>query len=168
MAALVTPNHYIRRMDGNPKVLEGLDEILQAELGAISTYFVHAKLQANWGYTRLSEKAYEESMDEMRHAEKLVDRIVYFDKVPNLNKIGRVKIGPSVREQFDIALGLEKAQVARINATITTCREVVDDGTRIILEPMVTAGEETVDWLETQLGAMDALGDANYLAQQLG
>ena len=154
-------------MDANPQVLEGLEDILQAELGAISTYFVHAKLQANWGYTRLSEQAYQESMDEMKHAESLVDRIVYFDRVPNLNKIGRVRIGASVREQFDIALDLEKVQVARINGTITVCRDAVDDGTRVILEPMTRAGEETIDWLETQLAAMDALGDSTYLAQQL-
>lgn len=154
-------------MDANPQVLVGLEDILQAELGAISTYFVHAKLQANWGYTRLSEKAYQESMDEMKHAESLVDRVVYFDRVPNLNKIGRIRIGASVREQFELALDLEKAQVARINGTITVCRDAADDGTRIILEPMVRAGEETIDWLETQLAAMDALGDGTYLAQQL-
>lgn len=154
-------------MEGNTAVLDGLEDILQAELAAINTYFVHAKLQANWGYERLAKKAYDESIDEMRHAESLVDRIVYFDRVPNLNKLGRVRVGATVREQFEITLDLEKVQVARINATITTCREAVDDGTRIILEPMVSAGEATIDWLETQLAAMDAVGDSNFLAQQL-
>lgn len=154
-------------MEPNPQVLDALEDVLQAELAAINTYLVNAKLQSNWGYTMLAEKTYHESIDEMKHAETLVDRIVYFDRVPNLNKLGRVRIGPSVREQFEIALDLEKAQVSRINGTITVCRDAADDGTRVLLEPMVRAGEETIDWLETQLAAMDALGDNNYLAQQL-
>ncbi len=154
-------------MQPNPKVLKVLEEVLQAELAAINTYFIHAKLLSNWGYTKLGTKAYEESMDEMRHAEQLVDRIVYFDAIPNLNKIGRVKVGKTVRGQFELALDLETAQVARINGAIAICREVGDDGTRLVLEPMVTAGEASIDWLETQLAALDALGDSAYLAQQL-
>jgi bacterioferritin len=103
----------------------------------------------------------------MRHTEQLVDRIVYFDAIPNLNKIGRVRVGKTVREQFELALELETAQVARINAAIVTCNDAKDDGTRLVLEPMVTAGETSIDWLETQLAALDALGDSAYLAQQL-
>ena len=87
-------------MQPNPKVMKALEDVLQAEIAAINTYFIHAKLLANWGYTKLATKAYEESMDEMRHTEQLVDRIVYFDGIPNLNKIGRVKVGKTVREQF--------------------------------------------------------------------
>ena len=154
-------------MQANPKVLKVLEDVLQAELAAINTYFIHAKLLSNWGYTKLGTKAYEESMDEMRHTEQLVDRIVYFDAIPNLNKIGRVKVGKTVRGQFELALDLETAQVARINGAIAICREVGDDGTRLVLEPMVTAGEASIDWLETQLAALDALGDSAYLAQQL-
>lgn len=154
-------------MHPNANVLKALEDVLQAEIAAINSYFIHAKLLRNWGYEKLSTKAYEESMDEMRHTEQLVDRIVYFDAIPNLNKIGRVKVGKTVRGQFELALDLETAQVARINGAIATCREVGDDGTRLVLEPMVTAGEASIDWLETQLAAFDALGDSAYLAQQL-
>jgi bacterioferritin len=154
-------------MRPDPNVLKALEDVLQAEIAAINTYFIHAKLLGNWGYGKLSTKAYEESMDEMRHTEQLVDRIVYFDAIPNLNKIGRVKVGRTVREQFELALDLETGQVARINAAIVTSNEAGDDGTRLVLEPMVTAGEGSIDWLETQLTALDALGDSAYLAQQL-
>ena len=155
-------------MQANPKVMKALEDVLQAELAAINTYFIHAKVLANWGYTKLAAKAYEESMDEMRHTEQLVDRIVYFDAIPNLNKIGRVKVGKDVPEQFELALGLEVGQVERINGAIDICDAANDDGTRLVLEPMVTAGEASIDWLETQIAAIKALGEANYLAQQLG
>jgi bacterioferritin len=154
-------------MQPNPKVMKALEDVLQAELAAINTYFIHAKLMANWGYTKLATKTYEESMDEMRHAEQLVDRIVYFDGIPNLNKIGRVKVGASVPEQLELALGLETGQLERINGAIDISDAANDDGTRLILEPMVTAGEGSIDWLETQIAAIAALGEANYLAQQL-
>jgi bacterioferritin len=155
-------------MQPNPKVMKALEDVLQAELAAINTYFIHAKLMANWGYEKLATKTYQESMDEMKHAEQLVDRIVYFDGIPNLNKIGRVKVGKDVPEQFELALGLETGQLERINGAIDICDDADDDGTRLLLEPMVTAGEESIDWLETQLSALKALGEANYLAQQLG
>jgi bacterioferritin len=155
-------------MQPNPKVMKALEDVLQAELAAINTYFIHAKLLANWGYEKLATKTYQESMDEMKHAEQLVDRIVYFDGIPNLNKIGRVKVGASVPEQFELALGLETGQLERINGAIDICDDANDDGTRLILEPMVSAGEGSIDWLETQLAAIAALGEVNYLAQQLG
>jgi bacterioferritin len=154
-------------MQPNPKVMKALEDVLQAELAAINTYFIHAKLLANWGYEKLATKTYQESMDEMKHAEQLVDRIVYFDGIPNLNKIGRVKVGASVPEQFELALGLETGQLERINGAIDVCDDANDDGTRLVLEPMVSAGEGSIDWLETQLAALAALGEVNYLAQQL-
>jgi bacterioferritin len=154
-------------MQPDPKILKALEDVLQAELAAVNTYFVQSKLQANWGYERLATKIMEESLSEMRHADTLVDRIVYFDAIPNLSKIGRVRIGDSVREQLTIALELEVAQVDRLNQAIALTRELGDDGTRLVFEPMVSAGEATVDWLETQLAAIDALGADNYLAQQL-
>ncbi len=151
----------------DPNVMKALEDVLQAELAAINTYFITAKLQRNWGYTKLADKMYAESLAEMRHAEALVDRIVYFGGVPNLNKIGRVRVGGTVREQLAIALDLEVAQVARLGRAITTAEKAKDGGTRLLFEPMVTAGEETVDWLETQLHALDTLGETAYLAQQL-
>jgi bacterioferritin len=154
-------------MQANPKVMKALEDVLQAEIAAINTYFIHAKLLANWGYEKLATKTYSESMDEMRHTEQLVDRIVYFDGIPNLNKIGRVRVGKTVREQFGLALELETAQVERLNSAIETCTGAGDDGTRLVLEPMVTAGEGSIDWLETQIAAIEALGDSAYLAQQL-
>ena len=155
-------------MQPNAKVMKALEDVLQAELAAINTYFIHAKLLANWGYEKLATKTYQESMDEMKHAEQLVDRIVYFDGIPNLNKIGRVKVGKDVPEQFELALGLETGQLERINGAIDVCDDANDDGTRLILEPMVSAGESSIDWLETQLAAIEALGETSYLAQQLG
>ncbi len=154
-------------MQANPKVMKALEDVLQAEIAAINTYFIHAKLLANWGYEKLATKTYAESMDEMRHTEQLVDRIVYFDGIPNLNKIGRVRVGKTVREQFGLALELETAQVERLNGAIDVCDDAGDDGTRLVLEPMVTAGEGSIDWLETQIAALEALGDSAYLAQQL-
>jgi bacterioferritin len=154
-------------MQPDPKVMKALEDILQAELAAVNTYFIQAKLQENWGYARLAEHVYKESIAEMHHAEKLVDRIVYFDGIPNLNKIGRVRVGESVREQLAIDLELEQGQLARINEAIAVTRTVADDGTRLVLEPMVSTGEESIDWLETQLAAIDALGETAWLAQQL-
>jgi bacterioferritin len=153
---------------GNAKVKTALDEILAAELGAISTYFVNARLLANWGYGTLAAKAHEESMAEMRHAEALVDRIIYLEGVPNMNKMGRVKAGSTVPAQLATTLELERAQVARIVDAVSVCRDEGDDGTRLVLEPMITAGEESIDWIETQLSLIEKLGEANYLAQQLG
>lgn len=154
-------------MQPDAKVMKALEDILSAELAAVNTYFIEAKLLENWGYQRIAKHLYSESISEMKHAEHLVDRIVYFDGIPNLNKIGRVRVGESVREMFTIDLELEVSQVARLNEAIATTRTVADDGTRLVLEPMVEAGEETVDWLETQLAAIDALGETSYLAQQL-
>jgi bacterioferritin len=155
-------------LKGSPKVKAMLDEVLAAELAAINTYFVDAKLLSNWGFTTLSSKFYDESMTEMRHAEQLIDRIIYFDWVPNMNKLGRVKAGASVGEQFETALDLEVAQCGRLVKGVALCTDEGDDGTRLILEPMVTAGEETIDWLETQVALIASIGESNYLAQQLG
>jgi bacterioferritin len=154
-------------MQPDAKVMKALEDILAAELAAVNTYFIQAKLQQNWGYERLGKHTYDESIAELKHAEKLVDRIVYFDGIPNLNKIGRVRVGESVAEQLQIDLELEQGQVARLNEAIALTRTVADDGTRLVFEPMVEAGEESIDWLETQLAAIAALGESAYLAQQL-
>jgi bacterioferritin len=154
-------------MKGNPKIMPALDELLAAELCAINTYFVNAKLVGNWGFLAIERKLYDESMTEMRHAETLIDRIIYLDGIPNLNKLGRVKPGKNVPEQFTIALELEVAQCARLAKTVELCRAEGDEGTRLVLEPMVTAGDETIDWLETQFALIKKIGENDYLAQQL-
>ena len=135
-------------MQGNPKIMTALDDLLAAELCAINTYFVNAKLVGNWGFRAIEKKFHDESMTEMRHAETLVDRIIYLDGIPNLNKLGRVKPG--------------------LAKTVELCRTEGDEGTRIVLEPMIVAGDETIDWLETQLALIQKLGEKDYLAQHLG
>jgi bacterioferritin len=154
-------------MQGNPKVMETLADLLAAELSASSTYFVHAKMRDNWGYPELAKQAYDESIDEMRHAEKLIERIIYFEGTPNLQRLNRIRVGQGVTDQFENELSLEKGTVDALVAAITLCREVGDDGSRLIFEPMLADGEESIDWLETQLDLIAKLGEQNYLAQHI-
>ena len=154
-------------MQGNPNIMESLADLLAAELSAASTYFVHAKMRDNWGYPDLAKRAYDDSIEEMRHAEKLIERIIYFEKTPNLQRLNRIRVGEGVTDQFQNELGLEKATVDALVAAITLCREVGDDGSRLIFEPMLTDGEESIDWLETQLDLVEKLGESNYLAQHI-
>jgi bacterioferritin len=154
-------------MQGNPKVMETLGDLLAAELSASSTYFVHAKMRDNWGYPDLAKKAYDDSIDEMRHAEKLIERIIYFEGTPNLQRLNRIRVGKGVTDQFENELTLEKATVDALVAAITLCREVGDDGSRLIFEPMLADGEESIDWLETQLDLIEKLGESTYLAQHI-
>jgi bacterioferritin len=154
-------------MQGNPKVMESLADLLAAELSAASTYFVHAKMRDNWGYPELAKKAYDDSIDEMRHAEKLIERIIYFEGTPNLQRLNRIRVGSGVTDQFENELSLEKATVEALVAAITLSREVGDDGSRLIFEPMLTDGEDSIDWLETQLDLIEKLGEPAYLAQHI-
>jgi bacterioferritin len=154
-------------MQGNPKVMETLADVLAAELSAASTYFVHAKMRDNWGYPDLAKRAYDDSLEEMRHAEKLIERIIYFEGSPNLQRLSRIRVGKGVPDQFENELGMEKATVTALVEAIALCREVGDDGTRLIFEPMLTDGEESMDWLETQLDLIDKLGEPTYLAQHI-
>jgi len=154
-------------MQGDQKVLEKLADLLAAELSAASTYFVHAKMRDNWGYPALAKRAYDDSIDEMRHAEKLIERIIYFQETPNLQRLNRIRVGSGVTDQYQNELALEKATVEALVAGITLCREVGDDGTRLIFEPMLTDGEQSIDWLETQLDLIEKLGEPAYLAQHI-
>lgn len=154
-------------MQGNPKIMEALADLLAAELSAASTYFVHAKMRDNWGYPDLAKRAYDDSIEEMRHAEKLIERIIYFEKTPNLQRLNRIRVGDGVTDQFENELTLEKGTVDGLVAAIALCREVSDDGSRLIFEPMLTDGEESIDWLETQLDLIGKLGEPTYLAQHL-
>ena len=154
-------------MLGNPKIMETLADLLAAELSASSTYFVHAKMRDNWGYPDLAKRAYDDSIEEMRHAEKLIERIIYFEKTPNLQRLNRIRVGEGVTDQFDNELALEKGTVDGLVAAIALCREVGDDGSRLIFEPMLADGEESIDWLETQLDLIGKLGESTYLAQHI-
>lgn len=154
-------------MKGDAAIIELLNDCLTAELTAINQYFVDAKMCANWGYERLAEQFRTESIDEMKDAEALIDRILYLEGVPNLQRLGTVRVGETVREKFGAALDLEKAAIARLNAGIATCQASGDNGTREVLEQILTGEEHHADWLETQLELLGQIGDAHYLAQQV-
>ena len=154
-------------MHGDPEIIALLNEVLTAELTAVNQYFVHAKMCANWGYGRLADHIRHESIDEMKHAERLIDRILYFDGVPNLQRLSALRVGESVPEQFRNDLAVEKEAIERLNRGIALAVGKSDNGTRSLLEEILIAEEEHADWLETHLHAIDALGEAAYLAEQL-
>jgi bacterioferritin len=155
------------RMKGSDKVIDLLNEVLTAELTAINQYWIHARMCHNWGYHRLWEKIRHESIDEMKHADELVERILYFDGVPNLQRLGKVNVGQTVTEIFKLDLAMEKEALERFNRGVALCVAEGDNGTREILEKMLRSEEEHVDWLETQLHLIEKLGEAHYLSQQL-
>lgn len=155
-------------MRGNDKIIELLNEVLTAELTAINQYFIHAKMCANWGYNRLASKVREESIDEMRHADRIIERILFLEGVPNLQRLGKVNVGETVKEQFELDLKLEYEAIARLNRAITTTRDLADNTSRELLVQILTSEEEHTDWLETQLELIKQLGEQLYCAQQLG
>ncbi len=154
-------------MRGNQEIIELLNEVLTAELTAVNQYFLHAKMMDNWGYRRLAHHTRDESIDEMRHAEQLTERILYLEGVPNLQRLSPLRIGETVPEQFRADLDLEYAAVERLNRGIALARDAGDNGTRDLLERILVSEEEHIDWLETQLDTITQIGTENYLAQQL-
>jgi bacterioferritin len=154
-------------MQGSPAVIEVLNELLTAELTVINQYFIHAKMCENWGYERLAAKVREESIDEMRDAETLIDRILYLEGTPNLQRLNPVGVGETVPEQFELDLDQERAAVERYNRAIALAVEHADNGTREILEGLLRGEEDHADWLESQLELIRQVGLENYLAQQL-
>ena len=154
-------------MQGNPEIIELLNDVLTAELTAINQYFVHAKMQANWGFKHLADATRDESIDEMKHAEKIVERILYLEGTPNLQRLGALRIGETVAEQLRLDLQLEAEAIPRLNAGIAASVAAGDNGTRDLLEDILVDEEEHADWLETQLGLIQQLGESHYLAQQL-
>jgi bacterioferritin len=154
-------------MKGNDKVITTLNDILTAELTAINQYFIHAKMCANWGFHKLAKKVRDESIDEMKHADRLIERILFLEGVPNVQRLGKVNVGETVKEQFELDVKLEYDAIARFNAAIALCRDVGDNATRELIEKMLVSEEEHCDWLETQLGLIRTLGEQMYCAQQL-
>jgi len=154
-------------MKGNPKVLDALQEVLKAELTAINQYFVHAEMCENWGYKRLAGLIKKESIDEMKHAEKLIDHILFLDGTPNVSDYFKINIGPTVPKQLENDLEVECAAVERLNRHIKTCGENGDAGSRELLEDILADEEGHVDWLEAQLHALGEMGMENYLAEQM-
>lgn len=154
-------------MKGDPEVIEGLNEVLTAELTAINQYFVHSKMCRNWGYERLADKLYQESIEEMKHADEIIDRILYLDGVPNMQRLFPVRVGESVPEMHQVDLALEVEACARYNKYIALCRDKGDNGTRELLERKLVEEEDAVDWTEAQLGIIEEIGKERYLAEQI-
>ena len=154
-------------MDASPSTIELLNAVLTAELTAINQYFVHSKMCSNWGYERLAKRFYDESIGEMKDAEELIERILYLDGTPNLQRLGSVLVGENVPEQLRLDLDLERSAIARLNEGIAHARDEGDNGTRHLLEEILLGEERHADWIETQLHAIRELGEAQYLAEQL-
>jgi bacterioferritin len=154
-------------MRGDPEVIELLNEVLTAELTAINQYFVDGKMCDNWGYERLGERFRNESIDEMKDAEVLVDRILYLDGVPNLQRLGTVRVGESVAEKLALALELEAAAIERLNRGIVLATEKADNGSRELFEDILEGEEAHADWLESQLSLIEQVGEQLYQAQQI-
>lgn len=154
-------------MKGSKEVIDALNEVLAAELVAINQYFLHAKMCKNWGYVALADYIRKESIDEMRHAETLVDRILFLDGLPNLQRLDKLNIGTTVPEQLRSDLQLEYNAVKRLNDGIALCREKGDGASEELLRKILIAEEDHVDWIETQLNLIDKLGEVAYLAEQI-
>lgn len=154
-------------MRGNDKVLENLGIALKAELTAINQYFLHAKMCENWGYYRLGQHYRKESIEEMVHAEKLMNRILFLDGTPNMTDLSRINIGKNVKAQLENDLALEMDAVRHLNMAIKDATEVGDNASRALFEEILVDEEEHVDYLEGQLHAIGEMGLENYLSQQL-
>ena len=155
-------------MKGDDTIIEILNDVLTAELTAINQYFIDAKMCANWGYERLAAHMKEDSLDEMRDAEALIERILYLDGVPNLQRLGSVRVGETVPEKLALALEVERDAIVRLNRGVAVATDKGDNGSRQLLEAILKGEEEHADWLETQLGLIGQLGEGLYLAQQVG
>jgi bacterioferritin len=154
-------------MQGKPEVIEILAKMLKEELGAISQYFIHAEMCENWGYKKLSDHAKKESINEMKHAEKLIERILFLEGTPNLNDMPKLVVGRDVKSQFENDLALEKNAVAEYNAAVAAAREAGDNASAELLKILLADEEDHVDYLEEQLSLIDNIGIQNYLAQQI-
>ena len=154
-------------MQGDERIIEVLNEVLTAELTAVNQYFLHGKIMEDWGLSKLAAHTKHESIDEMKHAEQVTDRILYFDGMPNYQRYFPLKIGETVPEMFEADLALEYAAVERLNRGVALAVEVGDNGSRELLESILVSEEEHIDWLETQLESIRQVGLENYLAAHL-
>jgi bacterioferritin len=154
-------------MKGKAEVIELLQKALSEELQAISQYFLHSEMQDNWGYNRLHAEIKKQSIGEMKHAEVLIERILFLEGTPDLNSIPKLKIGKNVEQQLQNDLDLEKGAVADYNQWVATARKAGDNASADLFEALLKDEEEHVDFLEAQLGLIKELGLANYLAQQM-
>ena len=154
-------------MKGDAKVIEFLNKALYNELTAINQYFLHAKMLKNWGLKELAEHEYHESIDEMKHADVLSERILFLDGLPNFQALGRLRIGESPLEVLRADLALELDAVPLLREAIAHCESVNDYVSRKLFADILESEEEHVDWIETQLSLIERIGEPNYLAQQL-
>lgn len=154
-------------MKGNPEVLRLLNDLLTNELTAINQYFVHAKMCENWGFDRLAAKIREESIDEMRHADQVISRILFLEGVPNLQRYHKLRIGETVKEQLESDRELEYQAITFLNSGIKAARETGDHASEDLMTKILVAEEQHTDWIETQLELIKQVGEQNYLAQQL-
>jgi len=154
-------------MKSDPQIIDLLNDVLTNELTAVNQYFIHAKMCRNWGYDRLAKKDRDESIDEMKHADAIIERILFLEGVPNMQRLSKVNIGEDVPEQLKLDLELERNAIPTLNRGIELCRSKGDNGTAELLEDLVVDEEEHADWLETQLSLIEQIGVAHYLAQQM-
>jgi bacterioferritin len=155
-------------MKGHDEVIKVLNEVLTSELTAINQYFIHSKMCEDWGFQRLAAKKKEESIEEMKHADAVIARILFLEGVPNMQRYFPVKVGEDPIEQHKVDLELEYDAVKRLNAGIRTCLDKGDNGSRELLEMILQQEEEGIDWLEAQLHLIEAIGKEGYLAEQMG
>lgn len=154
-------------MQGNPQIIEFLNEALTSELTAINQYFIHAKLAANWGYDALAGRMREESIDEMKDAEVVIDRILYLEGIPNMQRMNPVRVGETVPEQLTAALETERAAIERYARGVKLAMELGDFGTKEVLEGLLAGEEKHADYLESQLELLRQIGEPNFLALQV-
>ena len=154
-------------MKGHPEIINALNEVLCAELTAINQYFAHSEMCENWGYKRLYEAIRKESIDEMKHAEKVIARLLYLDGIPNMARYFEIRIGTNVKEMLENDLVLEEEAVERLNTCIQLSHTHKDFGTSELLESILSDEEDHIDWIEIQLDQVQQIGLSNYLAQQI-
>jgi len=154
-------------MKGDAKVIEFLNKVLYNELTAINQYFLHAKMLKNWGLKELAQHEYEESIDEMKHADKLSERILFLDGLPNFQVLGKLRIGEDPREVLECDLALEYEALPTLREAIAHCEAVNDYVSRKLFADILESEEEHIDWIETQLSVIDRIGEPNYLLTKL-
>ncbi len=154
-------------MQGDAKIIDLLNEVLTGELTAVNQYFLHSRMCRNWGYKRLAEHIYKESIDEMKHADQLIERVLFLEGLPNVQRLSKIMVGQTVTEILKNDHAVEMAAIPLLNRGMQTCRDAGDNGSEDLLRHILTAEEEHVDWLEAQLSLISQVGEQNYLSQQI-
>jgi bacterioferritin len=154
-------------MQGDARIIEALNEVLTAELTAINQYFIHFRMCDNWGYKRLAAKKRSESIEEMKHADNVIERILFLDGIPNMQRLSPVRVGETAIEQHKVDLALELDAVKRLNEGIALALDCADNGTRDLLERILKDEEDGIDWLEAQLHMIEEIGKEAYLTEQI-